>query len=77
MTAFLDGQRIVDADYGLPRPDVAAVYRNAGLQDVGYHVVIPRELLTTGRHVFRVKFVAPPGDALVASPPVTLEVRAR
>jgi hypothetical protein len=65
---LVDGQRVVDAVYGLSRPDIAAVwgsaFPNAG--NSGYSFALDTTRFTTGEHTLSVRLLDAAGNATVA-----------
>jgi len=65
---LVDGQRAVDAIYGLSRPDIAAVwgsaFPNAG--NSGYSFALDTTRFTTGEHTLSVRLLDAAGNATVA-----------
>ena len=69
----LAGQRFI-ANYGLPRPDVAASYGNPAYASAGFDLVVPSGTFPIGTHPFTVRVVTSDGGCYQQGPPLTITV---
>jgi hypothetical protein len=77
LLVVIDGTRAFRADYGIPRPDVVAFFRNPAFRDTGYVAAVPASAFSVGEHTLNLVLLAKDGRHFytLAKPAASFSVR--